>query len=479
MTARLFGSLFSGIGGLDVALAESGWTPAWQVENDPFCTKVLERHWPNVTRYGDIREIGWTGAEHVELICGGFPCQPFSVAGQNRGVDDERNMWPETYRAVRELGPRYVFLENVPGILAHKYFGRILGDLAEGGYDAVWDTFTAAEVGAPHRRERLFILAYAAIDIRRAPRDDRREPSDGAGDRDVAESPTIRHGAGGQQNGSGRQTRRLASNDTSMAHALSSATNGASIREHDGTEREAVGRGLHALADTAGSRQRTGLRDDDARQPDALGSFPPGPDDRDAWAQVLAEVPALEPAVCRSTSRISAWLDCIDWDEAHKLVLAYANASQAQPPEVLHDLWDAHGTSGQDDWSPRRFSDIRSEEILFAFLRQLEANHWEGRTSLESAATSEGCLRSLWMDQIVTCPSCGWRPNARRPREHSDALRTLSRLLAQHAQAAWARAAESDALAHRTHRLRALGNAVVPTQGAHAFRTLWQRMIAL
>ncbi len=413
-----FGSLFSGVGGLDRALKACGWEPAWQVENDEFCTKILERHWPDVRRYGDIREIDWRAVEPVELVCAGFPCQPFSVAGQNRGEDDERNMWPETYRAVRELRPRYVFLENVPGLLAHGYFGRILGDLAQGGYDAVWDTFTAAEVGATHRRERLFILAYA-----------------------------LGHPEGEQRQGRAESAGRA-------GQALPGRS-GATVAIAEGEQMGAAGL----------SWQSAG--------------FPPGPDDRAAWARVLAEVPALEPAVCRSTSRISAWMDCLDRDEAHKLVLAYANATQAQPFEALHDLWDAHGPSGQDDWAPRRFPDIRSEEVLFAYLRQLARDGEQGRTSLASAATSEGCLRSLWMDQIVTCPSCGWRPHSRRSKEHSDALRTLSRLLAQHAQTAWTRSAESDALANRTHRLRALGNAVVPAQGAYALRRLWRRVMAL
>jgi DNA (cytosine-5)-methyltransferase 1 len=78
-----FGSLFSGIGGLDRAVEARGLSPAWQVENDEFCRKVLERHWPDVRRYGDIREIDWRSVERVGLICSGFPCQPFSVAGQN------------------------------------------------------------------------------------------------------------------------------------------------------------------------------------------------------------------------------------------------------------------------------------------------------------------------------------------------------------------------------------------------------------
>jgi DNA (cytosine-5)-methyltransferase 1 len=153
------GSLFSGIGGLDLAIEAHGYQVAWQVENDDYCNKILAKHWPEVTRYGDIKSANFDEFERVDGVIGGFPCQPFSVAGHNRGEDDERNMWPEVIRAIRALRPGFAFLENVPGLLNHEYFGRILGDLAEAGYDAEWGTFRASDVGAPHRRERLFILA--------------------------------------------------------------------------------------------------------------------------------------------------------------------------------------------------------------------------------------------------------------------------------------------------------------------------------
>ena len=98
--------------------------------------------------------------EEVDLLCAGFPCPPWSTAGKRRGEDDERNLWPEVYRSICYLRPRYVFLENVRGLLTFDYFGTILGQLAEAGYDAEWGVFSAAEVGATHKRERLFILAY-------------------------------------------------------------------------------------------------------------------------------------------------------------------------------------------------------------------------------------------------------------------------------------------------------------------------------
>jgi len=159
-----FGSLFAGIGGLDLGLERAGMTCKWQVENDSYAVKLLEKHWPDVTRYGDIREVEWEGVEPVDLICAGFPCQDVSVAGKRAGIEGERTgLWTEVVRCLRDLRPRLILLENVPGLLSLG-FGRVLGDLAEGGYDAEWGMFSACALGAPHTRQRVFIVAYAGGD---------------------------------------------------------------------------------------------------------------------------------------------------------------------------------------------------------------------------------------------------------------------------------------------------------------------------
>jgi len=155
-----FGSLFSGIGGLDLGLEWAGWQPRWQVENDPYCQRILARHWPELTRYGDIRDVDWGAVEPVHLLAGGFPCQPFSIAGQRRGTADERWLWPEFARAVGVLRPAYVLVENVPGLVGRSGgMGDVLAGLAALGYDAEWDCLPAAAVGAPHLRYRIWILA--------------------------------------------------------------------------------------------------------------------------------------------------------------------------------------------------------------------------------------------------------------------------------------------------------------------------------
>jgi DNA (cytosine-5)-methyltransferase 1 len=168
MTATpLVVSLCSGIGGLDLGLERAGWRLAAQVELDPFCRAILARHWPEVPRHDDIATFpAWWHAQPrppVDLVAAGFPCQPVSDAGKRQAQADPRWLWPQVARCVRLLRPRLVLLENVPGLLRRdRGMGEILGTLASLGYDARWDCLAAAEVGAPHLRRRVFILAHLA-----------------------------------------------------------------------------------------------------------------------------------------------------------------------------------------------------------------------------------------------------------------------------------------------------------------------------
>jgi DNA (cytosine-5)-methyltransferase 1 len=155
------GSLFSGIGGLDLGLERAGMAVRWQSEIDPYCCRVLAKRWPDVPNLGDVTAVDWSTVERVDLICGGYPCQPFSYAGKRGGADDPRHLWPHLASALRHLRPRFAILENVPGHLSLG-FGRVLGDLAELGFDAEWDCIPAAAVGAPHLRYRVFVVAYAS-----------------------------------------------------------------------------------------------------------------------------------------------------------------------------------------------------------------------------------------------------------------------------------------------------------------------------
>lgn len=155
------GSLFSGIGGIELGLRwAGGFETRWFCEADPYCRRVLAKHWPGVPCYEDIKAMD-ESTPPVDMITGGFPCQDISYIGKGAGIDGERSgLFFELMRIVRMVRPRYVLLENVPALLG-RGMGRVLGALAESGHDAEWECISAAAVGAPHIRERVFILAYA------------------------------------------------------------------------------------------------------------------------------------------------------------------------------------------------------------------------------------------------------------------------------------------------------------------------------
>lgn len=156
------GSLCSGAGGLDLAVEQVfGAETAWHCEIDDAAAKVLAHRWTGVPNHRDLTATDWGAVEPIDILTGGYPCQPFSHAGKRKGTDDERHIWPDVREAIRRLRPRYTFLENVAG---HRSLGfdRVLGDLAEDGLHVRWTSVRASDVGAPHQRERLFILAELA-----------------------------------------------------------------------------------------------------------------------------------------------------------------------------------------------------------------------------------------------------------------------------------------------------------------------------
>jgi len=156
-----FGSLFSGIGGIDLGLERAGHQCRWQVEIDEFCRKVLRKHWPEVPRFRDITKIEGRELERVDLICGGFPSQDLSQAGKRAGIEGSRSgLWFEFARIVGILRPRYVLIENVPGLLDYRAMPRVVGELARLGYVGSWLSLRASQFGASHLRKRVFIVAH-------------------------------------------------------------------------------------------------------------------------------------------------------------------------------------------------------------------------------------------------------------------------------------------------------------------------------
>ena len=164
-------SLFTGAGGGVLGSKILGWRTIGYVEYEKYCQEIIKQRIADgildaAPIFGDIRKFisdGYAEQYHgiADLVTGGFPCQPFSVAGKQAGENDPRNMWPKTIECIRIIRPRFAFLENVPGLLSLDYFGRVLGDLSEAGYHAKWIVLGADDVGANHRRKRLWILAYS------------------------------------------------------------------------------------------------------------------------------------------------------------------------------------------------------------------------------------------------------------------------------------------------------------------------------
>lgn len=184
------GSLFSGYGGLDLAVeAVTGARPAWFCEWDEAPSKILEHHWPGVPNYRDVTQINWAQVEPVDIITGGSPCQDLSAAGKRAGMTEgtRSNLWVNMREAIAVIRPRLVVWENVQGALSAKAtsdsdlehsdgqvgdgggghlraLGRVLGDLTEIGYDAEWTTLRASDIGTPHHRARVFLIAYPQRD---------------------------------------------------------------------------------------------------------------------------------------------------------------------------------------------------------------------------------------------------------------------------------------------------------------------------
>lgn len=191
MTLRI-GSLFSGSGILDRAVEQvTGGTVVWHCETDPAASAVLAKHWPGIPNLGDVRRINWSrvrwGISPIDVLCGGFPCTDISNAGTRTGLrpGTQSGLWSEMVRAIEALRPPQVFIENVRALLttpanrtstikdhaSHRVvesgaqildtgIGAVLGDLADLGYDAEWEALSASGVGAPHRRQRVFIVAH-------------------------------------------------------------------------------------------------------------------------------------------------------------------------------------------------------------------------------------------------------------------------------------------------------------------------------
>lgn len=294
-------SLCAGIGGIDLGLRLALPTSraVCYVEVEATAAAILAARFADGTLdpapiWSDLRTFdggAWRGC--VDILTSGYPCQPFSVAGRMRGEDDPRHLWPHVARIIRECEPNVVFLENVGNHL-RLGFREVAGELREMGYRVEAGLFTAEEIGAPHRRERLFCLA-------------RLENAGHSG------SPSA--GAAGESSATASKTQR---SGEAMAYAERSRRTAAGLGRHEYAGRESeAGRGELAYAGGAryaesecGALRGTRREIEGRATPEFCPPlFPPGPGDIGAWRELLAECPEIEPAVCGSSARASSRVD--------------------------------------------------------------------------------------------------------------------------------------------------------------------------
>jgi DNA (cytosine-5)-methyltransferase 1 len=303
-------ALCAGIGGLELGLraAFPGLRLVGVVERDPFAASVLVARMEEAALdpapiFDDLRSFdgrAWRGV--VDLVSAGYPCQPFSVAGKRLGDQDERHLWPEVRRIIDECAPALVCLENVAG---HVRLGldAVLGDLAALGFDAEWGVVAASDAGAPHRRERVFVLAYRGDHGRALCRaahdhDGGHEPWDVAHGRD----PRVADALGGRGERSRNPGGSVADPAGWGGEARAARPRQRPADAHERGEGMAHADGARGHGDGLHERDEPGHLAAHAREHGgrrAPAAWPPRPDDRDGWAEVLRARPDLEPAVRR------------------------------------------------------------------------------------------------------------------------------------------------------------------------------------
>ena len=452
-------SLFSGIGGLDLAAEWAGFKTVGQCEWADYPTKILEKHWPDMPRWRDIHELTGdsfyerTGLRTVDVISGGFPCQPFSVAGKQKGKGDDRYLWPEMLRVIRELRPHCVVGENVPGILRIAA-GQVVKDLEQAGYHVVVFNFEAAAVGAWHRRARVFFVASdaehngqdaAEIGEGIEPRSDGREK----GTETAVQSARLGGGAGGIPD---------------VANADGERPQG---RKQHGAPKTGEGTGEPTPRWTTGKRGET-----------LHNTVRGGCDgnDRRKESQELANGRcwAVEPDVGGSIDGISAWMD--------RIGEMTDDATKARAGEILRDVRKTFNEKTVQ-WYTGRFYGVLPEEVLLAYLCEYSERADRSRAAMASGAVAEVILRDLWHTIEAARASHQREYRNKYARKYSDALLRLSHGAPSLVPQAWENGSWEDGIERvgrnipaRVDRLKCLGNVVVPQQAYPIFRALREEL---
>jgi len=334
-----YGSLFGGIGGFDLAAEWVGWENVFHCEWNNFARKVLGYYWPDSISYYDIKETDftpWRGK--VDIISGGFPCQPYSTAGKRLGTEDDRHLWPEMLRAVREAAPRWVVGENVRGLLNWNgglVFDEVQADLEAAGYEVIPFLLPACAVNAPHRRDRIWFVAYAGSDGH-----ERR----GFGENRQKES---------KSKSQGDKRERVWDNNRGAGESGAS-TNTKSMRSTEQHSPKNPGQQVQTRRHTNGQNGKGASPDPDSNQRPKRGMHPPGPEtterhfspfvtrgEREDWRDF-----PTQPPICGGNDGLPRELDGITFPKwRNESLKAYGNAIVPQVAlqifKAIHDYENA------------------------------------------------------------------------------------------------------------------------------------------
>jgi len=443
------GSVFSGIGGFDLAAQWMGWKNIFQVEKDDWCRKVLAKNFPKTERFADIKDFtGHEYANRIDVISGGFPCQPFSVAGQRKGKDDDRYLWEEMLRVIATIKPTYVVGENVTGIIGLA-LDTVLSDLEAHDYTTETFIIPACSKNAWHRRDRVWIVAYAnSIGRQNEQKENGKSVCNGE-----RNNPIEKQGREQQQCRTGKSS---------------------SVFSH---------------TDNTGCEEQ--------RQPITDGEKLFAPKCSSWWE--------TEPGMGRKINGFPAWLDRnINWVfVSHYCIFVdglqnrYTNGqtSKKRTEEVLQNMRSRINEATFQQWAFGGFDSFYEAAALQSYLRKFEESINEAWVLLESKEAYSEVMRSLRLYEVITSTPYRSGQNKQRIGEHTDTLQALSRFLAYNAKEAWKEYSRENAefipeqwddlgywevftprvaygLPGRVDRLKGLGNAIVPQVALEIFRAI-------